>query len=197
MGPGALEESTRPKVAPRIRAFFGLSVPDPLRHRLEPYLAACAASAPDFRWTPGANLHLTVRFIGTVEQSMVDGIAGRLEELGLTAFDLELGALATFKRGRLVRVVWLRLSAGADHVRDLAAQVEAECVRAGLEGEARPVQPHLTLARARSRDGSILPALPSFPPKVPSWRAEELVLYSGHLGRGGSVYEPLHRIRLG
>jgi 2'-5' RNA ligase len=195
VGTGALEESTRPEVASEIRAFFGLPVPDAQRIRLEPYLAACAATAPEFRWTPVANFHLTVRFIGTVEHSVVDGIAGRLDELGLPGFDLELGELGTFKRGRLVRVVWLQLRVGAKQARELAAQVEAECVSAGLEPGARPFQPHLTLARARPRDGSTLPTLPSTP-KLPPWRAEELVLYRSHLGRGGSVYEPLRRIRL-
>ena len=159
-------------------------------------MAACAAAAPDFRWTPAANLHLTVRFIGTVERSVVDGIAGRLDELGLPAFDLEPGELGTFKRGRLVRVVWLQLRAGGQQARDLAGQVEAECVRAGLAPEARPFQPHLTLARARPRDGSTLPALPSIPTELAPWRAEELVLYRSHLGRAGAVYEPLRRIRL-
>jgi 2'-5' RNA ligase len=197
VGTGALEESTRPEVASEIRAFFGLPVPDAQRDRLEPHLAACAAAAPGFRWTPAANLHLTVRFIGNVERSVVEGIAGRLDELGLPAFDLELGELGTFKRGRLVRVVWLQLRAGAEQARELAAQVEAECVRAGLAPEARPFQPHLTLARARPRDRSTLPALPRIPTELAPWRVEELVLYRSHLGRAGAVYEPLRRIRLG
>jgi 2'-5' RNA ligase len=64
-----------------------------------------------------------------------------------------------------------------------------------LEPELRAFQPHLTLARARSRDGADLPPLPT-PPDPPAWRAEELVLYSSHLRRAGAVYEPLHRIRL-
>lgn len=196
MGTAALDESTRPKVAPGIRAFLGLPVPDAQRNRLEAYLAACAAAAPDFRWTPAANLHLTMRFIGAVELSVVNGIAGRLDELGLPAFDVELGELGTFKRGRLVRVAWLQLLAGAEQARELAAQAEVECVAAGLEPAGRPLQPHLTIARARPRDGSILPALPSIPPRLPPWRAEELILYRSHLGRGGSVYEPLRRIRL-
>ncbi len=196
LGINALDESTRPEVAPGIRAFFGLPVPDALRSRLEPYLAACAAAAPGFRWTPAANLHLTVRFIGAVELTVVDRIAGGLDGLELPGFDLQLGELGTFKRGRLARVVWLHLRAGAEQARQLSAQVEAECVRANLEPERRPFQPHLTLARARPRDGSILPRLPGVPTNLPAWRAEELVLYRSHLGRGGSVYEPLRRIRL-
>ena len=125
----------------------------------------------------------------------MDQVAGRLDELPLRGFELGLGEVGTFKRGRLVRVVWLEVRTGADRARELAAQVEAECVFAGLEPERRAFQPHLTLARARPRDGAELPPLPE-PPELPAWRAEELVLYSSHLGRAGAVYEALHTVRL-
>lgn len=184
-----------PAYTPRIRAFFGLPVPAAQRNELDPYLAACAAVAPDFRWTPAANLHLTVRFIGSVEASVVEGVADRLAQRPLAGLGLELGEVGTFKRGRLVRVVWLQVRAGADAARELAVQVEAECVRAGLATEARPFQPHLTLARSRARGGAALPDLPN-PPALQSWRPGELILYTSTLGRAGSVYEPLRRIRL-
>jgi len=170
-------------------------VPGVERNLLATYLAACSTAAPEFRWTPVDNLHLTVRFIGSAERATVEQIAASLDQLHLDGFELELGEVGTFKRGRLARVVWLQVQSGADQARRLAAQVEAECVRAGLEPEARAFQPHLTLARARPRDGAALPLLPA-PPDLPPWRAEGLVLFSSHLGRAGAVYEPLRTIRL-
>jgi 2'-5' RNA ligase len=187
-----LEEAGQPL---KVRAFFGLPVPEALREKLEPYLAACTATAPDFRWVPAPNLHLTVRFIGTVERAIVEGIADRLAQRRLVGFELGLGGLGTFKRGRLVRVVWLQVSSGVEAARELAAQVEAECAGEGLEAEARAFQPHLTLARARARNGAMPPSLPDPPPLEP-WRADELVLYRSQLGRAGSVYEPLRIVRL-
>jgi 2'-5' RNA ligase len=192
MGTDSLEETGETL---KIRSFFGLPVPDAQRKKLDEYLVACAAMAPEFRWTPASNLHLTIRFVGTAELAVVEGIAGRLAERHLAGFELELSDLGTFKRGRLVRVVWLQLKAGEQPARGLAAPVEEECVQAGLVAEARPFQPHLTLARARARDGAALPKLPN-PPELRPWRAEELILYSSHLSRTGSIYEPIRRIRL-
>jgi 2'-5' RNA ligase len=192
MGADPLEETGQTL---KVRAFIGLPVPQARREDLDRYIVACAAMAPEFRWTPASNLHLTVRFIGSVERSVVEGIADRLAERSLSGFELELGGLGTFKRGWLVRVVWLQLKAGVQPARDLASQIEEECIRAGLVPEARPFQPHLTLARARARAGAVLPALPN-PPELLPWRAEELILYSSHLSRTGSIYEPLHRISL-
>ena len=158
-------------------------------------MAACARVATDFRWTPAANLHLTIRFLGHVEEALAAGIAERVDAAGPAAFDLELGELGTFKRGRLARVVWLGLSSGASSAGSLATLVEAECVNAGLEPENRRFSAHLTLARARLRDGAALPGLTPVP-RLPAWHAGELLLYRSHLGRAGSVYEPLRRITL-
>ena len=178
-----------------VRAFFGLPLPETHRAALDPFLAGCTALALEFRWTPASNLHLTVRFLGHVELAMAEGIADRVAASGPRAFDLQLGDLGTFRRGRLARVVWLGLNAGAREAAALAELVEAECVQAGLEPEGRRFNAHLTLARARARDGSQLPVLPK-PPDLPGWRATELILYRSRLGRGGSVYEPLRHLSL-
>lgn len=195
MGAGQLGEETENGPV-TVRTFFGLPLPDGHRDALDRYLSDCATRAPEFRWTPAANLHLTIRFLGQVELTLAEGIADRLAGKTLPAFDFQLGEMGTFKRGRLTRVVWIGLGSGSDEIAALAAEVEAECGRAGLEPETRRYHAHLTLARARPRDGAVLPALPA-PPELPAWRAEELILYRSRLGRGGSVYDPLRRVSLG
>ena len=171
-------------------------MPDPQREQLGAFLAQCAVVAPEFRWSVTENLHLTVRFIGTVDRAVVDRIAGRLDGAAGPAIQLALGEAGTFKRSRLARVVWLGLNSGAEDLRALAVRVEAECRAAGLAREARPFQPHLTLARARSRDGARQPDLSAIPSLAP-WRADELILYWSHLKKNGAVHEPIRRIRLG
>jgi len=179
----------------RVRAFFGLPLPEEHREELGRYLAGCVALAPEFRWTPAENLHLTVRFLGHVERALAEGIAERVEAAHPAAFELALGEIGSFKGGRLARVVWLGLREGAREIGPLAELVEAESVRAGLEPESRRYHAHATLARARPRDGAVLPQLPP-PPSLDAWRAHELVLFQSHLGRGGSVYERLRVISL-
>jgi 2'-5' RNA ligase len=144
---------------------------------------------------PPANLHITIRFLGGVDSELVDRLADQLAATRGGGFEVEIGELGTFKRGRLVRVVWLGMRSGAEAATQLASRVEAACAAAGLPPEARTFQPHLTLARARSRDGDALPSLPDLPP-LAAWRAQELVLYQSHLGRAGAVYEPLRVLRL-
>ena len=179
----------------RVRTFFGLPLPEAHRAALAGYIAECAKRAPELRWTPSENLHLTVRFLGHVDLALAEGIADRLAERDMRSLGLRLGEVGSFKRGRMARVVWLGLASGQEDIAALAEQVEAESVRAGLEPESRRYHAHLTLARARARDGALLPVLPA-PPGLEGWRADELVLYRSRPGRGGSVYEPLRRVRL-
>jgi 2'-5' RNA ligase len=159
------------------------------------FLAACSAGAPQFRWTPAGNLHLTVRFIGNVDRALVEAVTDRLAARPLKAFDLELGDLGTFGRGRRTRVVWWGLRAGSEPLTALASEVDAECTAAGLVGEKRPFQAHLTFARARPRDGAELPPMPELP-RLSPWRATELVLYASRLSRTGATYEPLRTVKL-
>jgi RNA 2',3'-cyclic 3'-phosphodiesterase len=199
VGAAELDEGARTEVrdlgGSHVRAFFGLPVPEAQRAAMAVFLTPCATAAPQFRWTPAANLHLTVRFIGNVDRALVEAIADRLAGSSLIAFDLELGSLGTFTHGRHVRVVWQGLRAGAEAVAGLAARVDEECAAAGLVGEKRPFQPHLTLARARARDGAELPRLPE-PPHLLPWRVTELVLFASRLSRTGAVYEPLRILML-
>ena len=193
MGSGELEEEDPPPL--RVRAFFGLPVPEPQREVLAQFIAACAQLAPEVRWTPKENLHLTIRFVGNVERAVVEAVADSLAQRPLAAFEMELGNVGTFGRGRAARVVWLGLRAGADAAVALVVQVEEECLRAGLPPESRPYQAHLTLARARSRIGARLPELPGMP-HIEPWRADRLVLYSSRLTKAGAVYEAMRTLGL-
>src|SRR4029077_3060690 len=144
----------------KLRAFFGVPLPEGHRAQLDGYLSECASRAPEFRWTPAANLHLTVRFLGQVDRALAEGSAIRLEGAGLHALDVRLGEVGTFRRGRLARVVWIGLETGSDELAALAARVEDECTAAGLEPGGRKFNAHLTLAPARARAAAGLPALP-------------------------------------
>ncbi|MFI5283129.1 MAG: RNA 2',3'-cyclic phosphodiesterase [Candidatus Dormibacterales bacterium] len=200
LGAGQLEEADRltgaTDPAGQFRAFFALPLPAGHRDELGGYLAHCSSVAPQFRWVTPANLHLTLRFLGWVPPEIAARVTEAVVAQPPARFEIELGELGSFGRGRAARVVWIGLRSGAHEARGLAALLEAECVRAGLDPEPRVLEPHLTLARARLRSGSALPDLPE-PPRLESWTADELVLFRSHLKRAGAFYEPVERVRLG
>lgn len=164
-----------------IRLFAGLSLPESLRRRL----ALLAGGLPGARWTPPENLHLTLRFIGEVDETLADDIDAALSGVRSPAFSLELGGLGTFGGGRKPHHLWL----GAAHAAGLFAlqeKIESALVRAGCPAEGRRFAPHVSLARLTDAPAG---RLGDFIAGNNLFRAEIDVPFSSHLGRG----EPIHR----
>ena len=174
----------------KIRAFVAVGIPDLQRERLAGYLDSCRAVSPGFRWVTPESLHLTIRFLGGVDPGRLDALAAGLRTLQVEPFEVGVGGVGTFGRGSAVRVVWLGLTAGGGALGRLAGEVEARSASLGFEPEARPYNPHLTLARSRQRRGDRLPELPP-PPEIPGWVVTRFRLYRSRLGPGGATYSVL------
>ncbi len=174
-------------VGDSIRTFIGIGIPEPQRSLLGTHVVRCSALAPRLRWVPPANLHLTLRFIGQTSPALLATIREGLQEVPFGPFEVGIGGAGTFGRGARTRVCWLGINRGQEPLSALAAAVESVCRQSGLRSESRPYNPHLTLARAREREGVDLPDLPASP-TVPPWRVEEFSIYQSRLGKGGPTY---------
>lgn len=127
-----------------IRLFVGLALPD--HHRQ--HLSVLGGGIEGARWVSPANLHLTLRFIGEVDEDVAEALAAALEQVAVQPFELRIKGLGVF--GHPPHALW----AGVEDVpkgalATLAAQVESVLVRGGLEPEHRKFTPHITLARFR------------------------------------------------
>lgn len=126
------------------RLFVAIDFPEAVRQQL----ALLCFGLPDARWTPAAQLHLTVRFIGEVEGGRFLDVRDALGEVSAPPFDMRLKGLGHFPpRGR-PHVLW----AGVEKNGPLTAlhdRIERTVVRAGLPPEGRNFMPHVTLARLK------------------------------------------------
>ncbi|MDQ6741286.1 MAG: RNA 2',3'-cyclic phosphodiesterase [Candidatus Dormibacteraeota bacterium] len=178
----------------RVRAFLALTLPEEQRRVLAAHVEECARRAPGHRWVPPANLHLTLRFLGSLERSRLERLRQGLRSVRLAAFELGLDGRGSFGPRAAPRVVWLGVGAGREHCAALAESVEEACAAVGLESEARPFRAHVTLARARSGP-SRLPELPA-PPTLEPWTVADFVLYESRLGAPAATYLELERYGL-
>ena len=112
--------------------------------------------APEARltWVTTERIHVTVRFIGHVENDEVDAIREALAlPLAVPPFDVTIAGAGTFPAKGPPRVVWAGLRNGRDGLGAIEKEVSARLARLGLEPEDRPYNPHLTLARVREAAG--------------------------------------------
>ena len=183
-----------------VRAFLALEIPQGVKDRIEAEMNTLRRSLPKARWVRPAGLHLTLKFLGTVEEHRLTALA---EAVGMAAAEappvrVALSGAGFFPSPRRARVAWI--GGAADGAPELAEAVERAAGSLGFERERRPWGLHLTLARLRSPWPA--EATEAFLSWGSDFRAEhfvcrELVLFESCLKPDGAVYAPLERLALG
>lgn len=177
-----------------MRVFFGLSIPDGARERLAAWRSAVDEELPDARLIAPANLHLTLHFVGEVDDEEAGRLSGICREVAgqagsVTATFAGLGLLPSPSRPR---VVHLGMEDGAFELRTLASALRA---RLGARDD-RKFLAHVTLARVRrvqQEAGERLSRL-RLPPVLGTFRS--LVLYQSVLLPQGAACRPLQTAEL-
>jgi RNA 2',3'-cyclic 3'-phosphodiesterase len=177
-----------------IRLFVGLELPTDIRMRL----AILCGGVPGARWVRAESYHLTVRFIGEVDEGRFEDIAAALSRIRASAFELTLEGISTFGKESMPHTLWVGVQRN-DALQALHAKVDRALVNIGFEPEGRKYSPHVTLARLRDaspvRLGAFVAANSLF--RGGPARIDGFVLYSSFLSRSGAIYEPEARYPLG
>jgi 2'-5' RNA ligase len=166
------------------RLFTGLEIPDDVAQAL----SMLRGGLPGARWIDPENYHLTLRFIGDVDDAFAHDIASMLDKVNRRAFDLRFDGLAPFG-GRKPRAV-VAAVAPVPPLIELQAELERLMQRLGLEPEGRKFMPHVTLARLR--DSSSLQVADYLsargPVRVSPFSVSRFVLFSSKASVGGGPY---------
>lgn len=177
-----------------IRLFVAIALPEMLRHRL----AMLCRGVKGARWADESNMHLTLRFIGEVEEPQAEDVAAALDRLRAPCFPLSLAGAGHFETRGRVRQLWIGIEPNPALVR-LQERIESALQREGLEPERRRFSPHITLARLDRaapdvirnwlHENSLFRAEP--------FAVEEFVLFQSLQGNGGAVYHAVAEYPLG
>jgi 2'-5' RNA ligase len=125
------------------RLFTGVEIPPDIGQAL----GMLRGGLPGARWITPDNFHLTLRFIGDVDDLVAQEVALMLGRVRRGVFDMHLEGLTSFG-GRRPRAVVANV-APTQALLELQAEQERMMQRIGLEPEGRKYTPHVTLARLR------------------------------------------------
>jgi 2'-5' RNA ligase len=191
-----------------VRLFVGIELSEDMKsaaaaasNRLQAALKRARLHV-DARWTPAANLHITLWFIGEVDDTRGARIGESLNfPFDVAPFLLHASGFGAFPPSGPPRVIWLGVTAGADSLRALHNQVESRLAPLGFEPERRPYSAHLTIARvkdvARGAARRVRDVLAGTTADVGETEVAAVTLFRSRLSPKGSTYEPLLRIPLG
>lgn len=182
-----------------IRAFIAVDLPSSTQQAIQKKVNELRQSIGDsVRWAQARNIHLTLKFLGDVPPSDVEGLTRmlRTEADSSPAFDISIGGLGSFPNSKRPRVLFVGVQAPAG-LEALQRGIESACSRLGYESDARPFSPHLTIGRIRDhvppedlqRIRRVLEET-----KIDSLgtvRVDSVHLYKSELKPGGAVYTRL------
>lgn len=183
----------------RLRLFVAASVPGPLLAQLERATSPLRERWPSARWAPVANQHVTLKFLGSVDEGLLDPVraAAATVALGHRASELRLGLPGVFPSRRRAKVLWIGIDDPHELLSSLAHDLESHLAQLGFPAEGRVFRPHLTLARFKDpvRVGAELPPLDLY--DAHAFKIDRVDLFRSHLHPKGARYEILESFPLG
>ncbi|MBM3512515.1 MAG: RNA 2',3'-cyclic phosphodiesterase [Alphaproteobacteria bacterium] len=176
-----------------IRLFVGLAIPESIVDQLD----RLTGSMPGARWVEPENFHITLRFIGEVDEMDAEDLHHELLRVRAPRFSLTLKGVDAFGQGHKTRALW----AGVDKSESLnllRGRVDAAVVRAGQPPEQRKFVPHVTLARFTQAPAehiqSFIEGYGLF--RAGPFEVDYFVLFESEMGNGGSAYTVLQEYPL-
>lgn len=166
------------------RLFTGLEIPS----EIGGLLSTMRGGLPGARWIDPANYHVSLRFIGDIDDAVAREVAAELHRIKRKPVDVELSGLTSFG-GRKPRAVVASVTPSRP-LMELQAEQERLLRRVGLAPEGRKFTPHVTLARLRDASNvdvaHYLSASGFFPTRA--FVAPRFVLFSSRASVGGGPY---------
>jgi len=101
----------------------------------------------DLRIVGGENVHVTLKFLGSVQPEVLSKIKDVLSGLRFSPFTLELKGVGAFPSLSRISIIWVGIGTGAEEVEKIYDQVEDGMSGLGFARENRRFNPHITIAR--------------------------------------------------
>jgi len=184
-----------------MRLFIAIELPEEIKQGISRVQEQLKRSGANAGWTRPEGIHLTLKFLGEVEDAKVTGI---IDALGLACrgtgqLRLEIAGVGAFPNVKVPRVLWIGVTGDTGKLAMLQAAVEDATERLGFEREARKFSPHLTLARIKfpkPRDNwaAVIESIKDI--KLGEFDAGHISVMKSELRRDGAVYTEVGRVAL-
>ena len=187
-----------------MRTFIAIELPQNIKDtlgRLQGKLKQCGA---DVRWVEPHNIHLTLKFLGEVEDSKLDGINQIIEDTvkNRLKFEITLTDLGVFPDINHPRIIWVGIKDKNNETKLIAEELGEKLEKLGIPREERQFLGHITIGRIKSwlnkdKLAERLSVLKdeSSNEKI-NFIADKITLFKSSLKPNGPIYEVLKEVTL-
>jgi len=179
----------------QIRTFIAFDIDnDSVVNRIASAQKLLIQTNADLKLVEPKNIHITVRFLGSMNPEMVEKVYAAMKNVKFTPFNIQLTGLGVFPTTNYPRVVWAGITDGADQLKSIFEQLEPQIHDLGFAPDPNGFSPHLTIARVRS--GANKQRLVDLVQRQENFdfgiiRADSLRLKKSQLSPRGPVYSTL------
>src|SRR5579863_6035439 len=165
-----------------LRLFVGIDLPPPLKLQL----SLLASGVPGAKWVDPGNYHVTLRFIGEVDEGQAADIDAALVQIRAPRFALTLASVGHFG----LRMLWVGIERNPA-LQHLHEKIESALNRLGYRPEERRYSPHITLARLKGTHERKLQAYLSEHAlfRAAPFSVERFSPVASYLTKSGAIYE--------
>lgn len=176
-----------------MRLFIAIDIPDDLKKKI----GSLRSDIPGARWVPAEQLHLSLAFLGEVEETTIERLSGELARIKQAEFKLCFSGTGCFPDLHRPRVLWVRPEP-QPYLQVLAEKVREAVLFCGIPQEERRFSPHLTLARMKQPPSREFNAFIEQNKllKYPPFSVREFSLFQSRLSQQGAVHIPLRNFPL-
>jgi 2'-5' RNA ligase len=135
-----------------MRAFIAIELPKELREFLSRMQDQLKTSGGDIKWVAPDNIHLTLKFLGEIDDEKFAKIVKIIE--GVTKetlpFPMRISSIGAFPKIDYPRVIWTGVDKGDKEAKQIVKELEAKIEKLGIPKEERAFSSHITIGRTRS-----------------------------------------------
>jgi 2'-5' RNA ligase len=177
-----------------VRTFIAIDLPPDMTDRVPPFQEILKQSAARLTLVDPRNIHLTLKFLGEVEEPLLSSIGDALRSLRSYPFSMALNGVAG-NPPQAPRVIWCNVQDAGQCAR-LHARVEEVLAPLGIPRDPRAFTPHVTIARVKRFDPSLLPQVRAVAQTtLGTCRVSGLSFKKSTLTPRGPLYENLAEVR--
>ncbi len=185
----------------RIRTFLAIGLPGAVKKHLAALEEQLAEHMTAVKWIEPENLHLTLKFLGDVENHELYSVCKTAQQAvaDLAAFEAAVAGIGAFPTSARPRTIWAGLREGAAELGAVHEALERAFAEQGYAREDRAHTPHITLGRARRAGfaediSALIESHKTFHAgRVP---VTEVLIFSSQLGPDGPEYTVMGRAAL-
>lgn len=184
-----------------MRTFISIEIPEEIKNNVETTIGELKLILPSVKWVDKKNLHITLKFLGWVEDDKLPTIENCLAECvkKFKPFTLSFTGMGAFPDLKRPRVIWVGTGEGSATAKEMADCIEKEAAEKGFREEEREFSPHLTIGRIKERiDAALLSKFVTEHEKTDfgSFTVDHASVMKSTLRRTGPIYEEIKRIQL-